>query len=718
MEKEKIVRPESRHIKELVQFAGRIDTRLGEIVNDEASLRDQAQSAAQAFYEERVRLTLEQMEVEHLNKAKQGIRTNLLRDAGVENVYQASQLSYEEICDIEGLGDQSAEKILQTITQIVDNTKRTARIRIDAEHPGEAETALICSLYRLIRCRPLRKQCDSLYQSSHRPLGSEIKLAKEGTNPLTWLFKSKARKQQIVEAVESLETRLSGPFGDGVLLGRYDGILNADQTICWNDYRADASTYMAELEYLGLNWVKTSQTPAGLPEELVHQIQNHTLDLQYLKATLRSYQTFGTQYIVHQGKTLLGDEMGLGKTVQAIAAMAVLKAEGKTHFMVVCPASVLINWCREIEKFSHLAVTKVHGNDEEALRHWRENGDVCVTTYESISRFQLPETFPISMIVTDEAHYVKNQETIRAKALKKLLKQTEYVLFMSGTPLENRVEEMCSLISLLRKDIADSLESVKYISTAEQFRQELAPVYLRRTREDVLTELPELTEKEQWCILKNQEKKDYKEAVKSGNFMAIRQVSWQTAELSESSKAARLLELCQQAMEQNRKVIVFSFFRTTLEKVQRLLGDRCIGPISGSVSPQKRQEIVDAFNAAEPGAVLISQVQAGGTGLNIQAASVIIFCEPQIKPSIENQAIARAYRMGQVRDVLVYRLLADDTVDEQMMEKLRDKQEIFDSFADDSVVGEESLKPSEKTWIADMIKKEQERLAQEENSGI
>ena len=203
---------------------------------------------------------------------------------------------------------------------------------------------------------------------------------------------------------------------------------------------------MVELEQLGLNWVKTGDTPAGLPEQLVQEIEAHPLNLQYLKATLRSYQTFGTKYIVHQGKTLLGDEMGLGKTIQAIAAMAAMKAEGKTHFMVVCPASVLINWCREIEKHCHLAVTKIHGNDEAALRCWRENGDVAVTTYESISRFQLPETFPISMIVTDEAHYVKKPETLQTKSLKKLLAQTEYVLFMSGTPLENRVEEMCALV--------------------------------------------------------------------------------------------------------------------------------------------------------------------------------------------------------------------------------------------------------------------------------
>ena len=714
MGNEKLPRPESGRVKKLLEVVGTIDEKLEQIVNSESAQRDAAQAAAQAFYDEQIRKTLEKMEIEHLNKGKLGIRTGLLRDAGIENVWQVSQLDFDEICEIEGLGDQTAEKIQSTVDEILDNTRRTARIRINAEHPGQAETELICALYRLIRCRPVRKQCDALYQDAHRDVRLEMQLAREGTNALTWLFKSRGKKLQILQAIRSLEERLKGPLGDMTLLKQYDALQQADQTACWKDYRQDASSYMAELEQLGLNWVKTTDTPAGLPEELVRQVEAYPLDLQYMKATLRSYQTFGTKYIVCQGRTLLGDEMGLGKTIQAIAAMAALYAEGKTHFMVVCPASVLINWCREIEKHSALPVTKVHGKDEDALLHWRENGGVAVTTYESISRFALPETFPIAMIVTDEAHYVKNPDTLRTKSLKKLLKQTEKVLFMSGTPLENRVEEMCALVSMLRQDIADTLESVKYISTAEQFRQELAPVYLRRTRDDVLQELPELTEKEQWCVLKNQEKKDYRTAVKSGNFMAIRQVSWQTEKLEDSSKAARLLELCDMAKEQNRKVIVFSFFRTTLEKVQRLLGDRCIGPISGAVSPQKRQEIVDAFGAAEPGAVLISQVQAGGTGLNIQSASVIIFCEPQIKPSIENQAIARAYRMGQVRDVLVYRLLADETVDEQMMEKLRDKQEIFDSFAEDSVTGEISLKPSEQAWIQDMIKKEQEKLLQEE----
>lgn len=706
MASEKLNRPD---IRPLLDAARQADTRLGGISTSENALRTAARNAAQALYESRVQRTLEGMDIEQINKSKQGIRISLLRDAGIQNVWQASKLSYRAICDIDGLGEQSAAKIQETVRQIVDNTRRTIRIRIEAENPGATDDALIRSLYILIHHKPLIAQAQQLYKLHHQPLQTEMVMAKQGANALGWFFRSQAKKQQIIAAAESIAARLRSPFGDGVLIGNYDAILAAPSATYWADFRQDASRYYAQLETLGLDW-EQKDTAGGLPAQLAREVEAQPLDLQYLKATLRSYQTFGTKYIVHQKKSLLGDEMGLGKTIQAIAAMAAMKAAGKTHFMVVCPASVLINWCREIEKHSTLSVTKVHGNDEEALLHWRMNGDVAVTTYESISRFQLPEKFKISMVVTDEAHYVKNPNTQRTKALTGLLRRTEHVLFMSGTPLENNVEEMCFLVSCLQPELAKQLDGVKFLSTAEQFREQLAPVYLRRTRDDVLQELPDLIEKEQWCVLQGQEQQAYYDAVMSENFMAMRQVSWNAASLKGSSKAARLLELCDQAKEQGRKVIVFSFFRSTLEKVAALLGDRCVEPITGSVSPQRRQEIVDQFTSAESGAVLISQVQAGGTGLNIQCASVIIFCEPQIKPSIENQAISRAYRMGQVRDVLVYRLLADDTIDERIMEILRTKQELFDNFADESAVGTESLKPGEQSWAKRMIEEEKARI--------
>lgn len=705
---------ERSHIKKLIKRAKDTDAGYKKIIDSESEQIISVRKAAQALYDDRLKASLEAMDTEHLAKTKQGIRVSLFTDAGINSIWQLSRMSYNQIVSVKGVGEQTAQKVSATVSQIVENTKENLKVRINADNPNKADTDLVKALYVFIKCKALRAKAKAVYDANHAPLMSELEIAGKAGSALTMLFASKSKKASAQTGVESLSNRMSGDFGSTALFVDYNAILDATQNTCMADFMVNSAVYYTSLEQVGQGLVSADSSNMGLPARLVKEVEAHPLDLQYLKATLRSYQTFGVKYIVHQKRTLLGDEMGLGKTVQAIASMAALKAEGVHHFMVVCPASVLINWCREIEKHSTLAVTKVHGGDEEALLHWRKNGDVAVTTYESISRFNMPEKFKIGMIVADEAHYVKNPETQRTKALVSLLQKTENVLFMSGTPLENRVDEMCFLCKCLQPQVAQELERVKYISTAEQFRQELAPVYLRRTREDVLTELPDLIEKEQWCVMSQKEEAQYRESVRSGNFMAIRQVSWQMEDTKDSCKAQRLLELCDKARDENRKVIVFSFFRETLAKVQALLSDRCMEVITGAVSPQRRQEIVDEFSAAETGAVLISQVQAGGTGLNIQSASVIIFCEPQIKPSIENQAISRAYRMGQVRDVMVHRLLCDETIDERMLEILKTKQTEFDSFADDSVVGEEGLnmdKASSESWITKMVREEQERLS-------
>ena len=141
-----------------------------------------------------------------------------------------------------------------------------------------------------------------------------------------------------------------------------------------------------------------------------------------------------------------------------------------------------------------------------------------------------------------------------------------------------------------------------------------------------------------------------------------------------------------------------------------------MAPINGSVTPQKRQEIIDEFDDAPAGTILAAQIQSGGTGLNIQSASVVVICEPQFKPSIENQAISRAYRMGQTRNVLVYRLLCENTVDEKITDLLKRKQEVFDAFADKSVAAEKSVELDDKTF-GNIIKEEIDRINAEEKAG-
>ncbi len=709
-------KPDHQEIKNRIDRALEIDKRLRESGNTQRDEIAAVRRAADTFYTKKLKAALEALDIEMLAQGKQGIRVAYLRNAGIDNLFQLSQMSRTKIEALDGIGAQGAKKIWDTTEKIIANTKEKLSLRIQADEPDEADDLLISALYVLIIHESLRDSMKQLYKENHALLLDKIHTSKAAASGLKWMFASKGKRESAAKAVYELEQLMEETFGTGSPYDVYVSSETADITQRRAHFRENAAAYYSALETYCKQLNVEEKKQSGLSPELLNAIEAQQLDLKYMKATLRSYQEFGVKYAVHQSRTLLGDEMGLGKTIQAIAVMAALKAAGKHHFMVVCPASVLINWCREIEKHSQLSVTKIHGGDEEALLNWRSNGDVAVTTYESISNFTLPQRFTFDMLVVDEAHYVKNPQAQRTVAMGRLLEKAEGVLYMSGTPLVNNVDEMCFLVSCLQPEIAQQLERVKSISTAEQFRQELAPVYLRRVRSDVLKELPDLIEKEQWCVLSAAEQSMYREAVASGNLMAIRQVSWQMEKLEDSSKAMRLLEICNAAKEQGRKVIVFSFFRNTLNKVHALLGDRCLEMISGDISPARRQEIVDEFNQAQEGAVLVSQVQAGGTGLNIQAASVIVFCEPQLTPAIENQAVSRAYRMGQTRDVLVHRLLADDTIDERMLEILSRKQEAFDHFADESVIGESQLEAQqaqEGSWITKLVREEQERLSRQ-----
>lgn len=263
-------------------------------------------------------------------------------------------------------------------------------------------------------------------------------------------------------------------------------------------------------------------------------------------------------------------------------------------------------------------------------------------------------------------------------------------------------QKIFSLIGILRPETAEQVKEKIYLSDAPKFRESVAHVYYRRKREDVLRELPELIEKKEWCNMTPEDTEAYIQSLNSRNYSEIRRVSWNHNNLRCSSKAQRLLDIAEEAMAEERKVIVFSFFRDTVSKITELLGHRCLEPVTGSVSPERRQEIIDEFDSAPSGTVLPLQITAGGTGLNIQSASVVVICEPQFKPSVENQAISRAYRMGQTRNVIVYRLLCDNSVDEHIVDILENKQNIFDAYADKSEAAEEITEIDDKLFSSIM----------------
>ncbi len=241
-------------------------------------------------------------------------------------------------------------------------------------------------------------------------------------------------------------------------------------------------------------------------------------------------------------------------------------------------------------------------------------------------------------------------------------------------------------------------------------------MYLRRNQEDVLTELPDLVQVDEWEEFSGPDLAAYRTAVLDGNFMAMRRAAFASSDPSRSAKLNRLLEIVEEARENRLKVVVFSYFRDVLATVHQSLGPQAHGPLAGDTPAARRQAFVDAFAGRDGHAVLVAQIQAGGVGLNMQAASVVILCEPQVKPTLESQAIARAHRMGQVRTVQVHRLLIADSVDQRMLEILDLKARLFDEYARRSDVADsspEAVDVSEVELARQVVAMEQERFARE-----
>lgn len=648
--------------------------------------------------------------VEELNRDKKGIRVKALRDAGLNTVGDIMSAREYQLSAINGISTEGARMIKQTAAELASTAKSGTRIRLSADDKSPGSTALVTAICKYKRLLPSLETVREFSSGYGRAAESAAAQLKPAAGSLKWLFASADKKARAQSGFETLSaiysdaavSRLDTAFRAGL------GPVFVMPNEAWADFSRDSITYINILESVEPDMVGSGDNVYGLPEELAGNVAGVELNLKGLGCTLRRYQEWGVKYIIAQRRILLGDEMGLGKTVQAIAAMVHLRNSGASHFAVVCPASVLTNWCREVTKHSDLKAIRVHGpNKESALSEWLANGGVAVTTYETTAVFDTLSDFRITLLTVDEAHYIKNPSARRTQNVKNVCAHAERLLFMTGTALENRVGEMASLIGILNQNVYMEIAPMLSLSSAPRFREAVAPVYYRRRREDVLTELPELIESREWCSLQPEEKAVYKDAISEQNFMAARRVSWNVDDLSKSSKAQRMLEIIDDARDQGRKVLIFSFFLDTVAKVAALLGSACMEPVTGSVSPSRRQEIIDEFDKAPAGSALVAQIQSGGTGLNIQSASVVIICEPQIKPSIENQAVSRAYRMGQSRSVLVYRLLCDDTIDERIMDILSQKQEEFDAFADESKAADDTLE-LDKAAINDIMSAEKE----------
>ena len=620
-----------------------------------------------------------------------------LIDAGLETVGQVLATGEEALRRIPGVRRRTAKRIMAAAAQLRESVKDGTRVRIDPDARTPEQTALVAALRRYERSRSALKGPDLSPLASE--IGRRLDRAARGASRARMLFTfSGQKKQEARDALTELDDILrSKPVTVArKRLSRAEAELekvSKEQRVTrlWNDYLARPVTYNGLLIDVAELDPAREASQGFLPADIAEQVRVLPLDQSLLKTSLRGYQAFGAKFALVQERVILGDEMGLGKTMQSLAVMCHLAAKGATHFLVVCPASVVINWTREVERHTLLEARRLHlpgAKRQAAEQEWAAKGGVAVTTFESLRTMPLDLDVAVALLVVDEAHYAKNPNAQRTQAVSEWAARSRRALFLTGTPMENRVEEFRVLVGHLRPEVAENLDVADEALDGTKFREQVAPVYLRRNQEDVLSELPDRLETQEWVALEGAAMRAYRKAVVDGNFMAMRRAAFDPGTVKGSQKLRRLVDIVGEAADGGRKVIVFSYFRDVLETVIEVLAGRdgvpgmpVVGPLTGDIPPAERQAMVDELTNAKGPAVLVAQIQAGGVGLNIQAASVVIIAEPQLTPSIEEQAIARAHRMGQVRPVDVHRLLGEDSVDQRVLELLADKRAAFDEYA-------------------------------------
>jgi superfamily II DNA or RNA helicase len=645
---------------------------------------------------EAVDRALRDIPIQRLQQSTSGrLRINALESAGYGSVYDVAHASPYQLRQVPGVGEQTATQAIAAARQVATAVSETSPVVIDVRQPGTSD----CELLRAVGAWEAAETGWNEHGAHLERVAAELARLAEAARPAAQrvrsLLRSRAARDAAAGAAQGLLSLLESDDPQRVT-DQIDlevrRVAALDDRAIVADYERRAATYQARLGELGDIGLDVDAMQGGLPSELAERVASMELDGAFLKASLRGYQAFGAKFALVQRRVVVGDEMGLGKTVEALAAMAHLRSLGSTHFVVVCPASVTINWVREVHQHTRLEATKVHGPDRHAaLSTWLQRGGVAVTTYETLrSLAPPPELDDLAMLVVDEAHYVKNPEALRTRAVRTWGGAAARVLYLTGTPMENRVEEFQSIVSHLQPDVASRLTGEHGIIDPRSFRTAVAPAYLRRNQDDVLAELPSRIETLDWLEMTDADLAAYRTAVTERSFMAMRRAAFASGTPDSSSKLRRLVEIADEAADADHKVVVFSYFRDVVSAVMTSLGDRVLGPITGSVRPSERQALVDELTLSSGHRVLVSQIEAGGTGLNIQAASVVVLCEPQWKPSIEDQAIARAHRMGQVRPVQVHRLLTSPGVDERMRQVIEMKARLIDDYARRSETAEAS----------------------------
>ena len=460
----------------------------------------------------------------------------------------------------------------------------------------------------------------------------------------------------------------------------------------------------------GRDRISFSEEFQYLAHDLTHPEDFPLGDIR-VQASLRDYQEKGVRWLQmlhHYGfGGILADDMGLGKTLQTIAFLT-SQVTKDTRVLILAPSGLIYNWADEFRKFApQLDLAVVHGLKANREAILSENHQIYVTSYATFRQdSELYQEMAFDFLFLDEAQVMKNAQTKIAQSLRQFVVPAVFAL--SGTPIENHLGELWSIFQIVLPGLLPSKKEFMKLP-ADRVARFIKPFVMRRKKEEVLTELPDLIEVVYKNELEDQQKAIYLAQLQQmrdrlaqvtdqefqrsrveilSGLMRLRQICDTPALFMDdyqgaSGKLDSLRDLLLQVADGGHRVLIFSQFKGMLEKIEHELPDLGLTSfkITGSTPAHDRQEMTKAFNQGERDAFLIS-LKAGGVGLNLTGADTVILVDLWWNPAVEAQAIGRAHRMGQERKVEVYRLITRGTIEEKIQELQEQKKHLVSQVLD------------------------------------
>ena len=469
-------------------------------------------------------------------------------------------------------------------------------------------------------------------------------------------------------------------------------------------------------------------------KKMISEIEDRHIDIntkipKKLNTELRTYQKIGYKWLktLEQYKMggILADDMGLGKTVQVLTVILSYIQENKEkakNSIIVCPSSLTLNWYNEIQKFTPTIKTLVISGDYLERKRKIEtinNYQIVITSYDSLKRdIDLYTQYNFKYIVADEAQYIKNNNTKNSKAVKLINAETKFAL--TGTPIENSLSELWSIFDFIMPGYLYKYKKFKELyeipiiknqdeEKMNKLKKQIEPFILRRTKSEVLTELPDKTvtilsnemKEEQYSIYMSymaQARDEIMYQIDMKGFeksqikilsllMRLRQICchpklFLSEYTGESSKLNQCIEIIQDAVLGGHKILLFSSYTSMFEIIEEQLKKLEINylKLTGQTKVGERIKLVDEFNTNKDIKVFLISLKAGGTGLNLTGADMVIHYDPWWNLSAENQATDRTYRIGQKKNVQVYKLITKNSIEEKIYELQQKKAKLIDNM--------------------------------------